>query len=534
MYPTPMPTQKPSAKPTVLTIMGTSTNAAASFAQQKPFIEEAELNMNQASEATNNECPYYPGWNIALTYCLKDCHQPHYMRNNPIFEFDTVDGCCSLHFGGKMDCKTQTLMAVKERMGYNQGLEQQNEGEIVAMVESIGGVATTARITGQVWKDLNGNNWQDVNERTMASGIPNVLVDLYQCSPNNKASMKNMRNEVWVSGTRTSSDGSYLLSNIATPGWYAVKVTPPTGYHLSQSGHPSLRRSAGNDEAFDSDFNLMGLSSCMELPIGGEVMLDAGLIPNWVSQPGGSQFKTELVSSASSPQETKEEEFATADEEEENEDNEGNSYSGLHSKSRTSNVPPGLNKQSDANSFLRGSSSNTSSSYSNLPSTSTVVIQPTDDATIHSSGANMGGNAGELLVGPQSSWRNDILLKFDMSSFATDYRLATKAALRLYSLISAPSGGVIHIGSSNDWNESTVTWSTMSSAGSVDRVLGTIDRVRPQSWIEVDVSAILLTEDENGVATIRISSEASNHSWLAKYSSKENGEYPAPELRVYF
>ena len=80
---------------------------------------------------------------------------------------------------------------------------------------------------------------------------------------------------------------------------------------------------------------------------------------------------------------------------------------------------------------------------------------------------------------------------------------------------------------SNSWEEDTVTWST---APGVNHVLATIGRTHPDSWVEVDVTGMLLTED--GVVTLRVIGEPNNHSWPARYSSKESRE--APELRVFF
>jgi hypothetical protein len=387
-------------------------------------------------------------------------------------------------------------------------------------------------ITGNIWKDQNGNDWQDLNERRIGSGVPNVLVDLYQCEPHSSPSQ--IQTTQWIQGTRTSLDGSYMLQDVS-PGWYFVQITTPRGYHLSKDN-------PWKDDDFDSDFNVEGRSKCMELKKNSdgvvvEVTLDAGLIPDWIDR---FQTQTELVSSVAtqdevSPQTVQDVEVAQADYSEV----QPASYSitATHSKSRTSNesIPQPevqtntLHTKSKSN--LRGSPA---IAATDTGAVSVVTILPSDDATIHSNDGSMKfvGGTGELLVGPQASWRNDALLRFDLSTSGYDYHLARRAVLRLYSLTSAPSGGLVYLAlSPGEWNEDSVTWSTAPDTG--DQVLATIGHTRPGAWIEVDVTAILLTE--NGIATLRIKSEAANHSWLSKYSSKENEEgYPAPELRVYF
>ena len=518
--PSKSPSSQPSANPT--------TDSSIQEAQSKPAPSTEDSTSGSISGAV---CPFYPGWNIGLSYCLQDCHQPTYMKSNPIFEFATVDECCNLHYGGRISCKTETLMTIKKRMAdARAGL----------------GLGT---ITGQIWKDQNGNDWQDLYERRIGDGKANVLVDLYQCEPHSSPSQ--ISTTQWVQGTRTSSDGSYLLKDIS-PGWYFVQVTTPHGYHLSKDN-------PWKDDDFDSDFNIEGRSKCMELKKNAdgllvEATLDAGLIPDWITR---FQNPTELVSSAVTqdevpPYTNQEDEVAKAD----NNEVQPASYSATaaHAKSRTSNAPQGSqNKQqsqeveqvtSTPHPLVRTNTLHTKSK-SNLrgspvaalqdtDTVSVVTIYPTDDATIHSNDGdikNVGG-IGELLVGPQASWHNDALLRFNLSSNGYDYRMARRSVLRLYSLASAPSGGLIYLASSpNEWDEDTVTWSTAPDNG--EQVLATIGHTRPDAWVEIDVTAILLTDD--GIATLRIKSEAANHSWLSKYSSKENGEgYPAPELRVYF
>eukprot|EP00571_Detonula_confervacea_P010624 CAMPEP_0172307488 /NCGR_PEP_ID=MMETSP1058-20130122/8325_1 /TAXON_ID=83371 /ORGANISM="Detonula confervacea, Strain CCMP 353" /LENGTH=1288 /DNA_ID=CAMNT_0013019663 /DNA_START=93 /DNA_END=3959 /DNA_ORIENTATION=+ len=530
----PLSAAAPSNKPTMLVITG-SKPAAASISASNSAMTNANNGIDH--QDSNNNCPYYPGWNLGLTYCLKDCHQPPYMISSPIFEFTSLEECCDLHYQGHASCRTQSLLTIEKKYStLSSGL---------------------ASVSGQIWKDLNGNNWRDVNERQMGSGMHGVYVDLYEC--HDYSSSPSAPNSQWIQGTRTSFDGSYLLEEIPTPASYYVQITSPTGYHfhLSEEYRP-----------WRDDFNAEGRSSCMEFTSnsGGasmDVILDAGLIPDalLVIEEGGSGVddvmvtNTELVSKAAVN-------LDGVVEDDKDEELEGPpSYVGMHTKSHTSNSQgsqqevvqvddgntslssPAISSTLHTKSGLRGSSS---ASYYSTISTSTptmITVRPTDDTTIQSkSNMKFVGGTGELRVGPQLSWHDDILLKFDITPFAltgvshqNDYRAANRAVLRLYSLTSSPSGGVVNFAPSNDWTEEMVDWSSAPDATTSGggHVLAIIGRTRPDMWVEVDVTGILLTED--GIATLRITGEESNHSWVAEYSSKENGMgHPSPELRVYF
>jgi M6 family metalloprotease-like protein len=184
-------------------------------------------------------------------------------------------------------------------------------------------------------------------------------------------------------------------------------------------------------------------------------------------------------------------------------------------------------KSSTSDSFIQIGSSSESS-------TTQVDITPTDDTTIHSEqSVTFSGGDEWLLVGPQISssqlkWRDEILLKFDLTPFALTGRKSYRAVLRLFAVTSSPSGGVVHLTSSNVWEETKVDW---SSAPMSEVTLGNIGPTRPNSWVEVDLTLPVL---DDGFVTLRITPESSNHSWVAKYSSKDNRMgHPAPELRVF-
>ena len=421
-------------------------------------------------EATNDDdgddCAYYPGWNIGLEHCLRDCHQPPYMRQNPIFEFNSLADCCSLHFQGRATCTIQSQMAEKILKSAQLGLPS---------------------LSGQVWEDTNGNGIQDYDERTMANGIAGVYVNLHECTPGVVGS------NTWVKGTLTAADGSYILPEISLDKSYYAQISVPRGYHLL--GDDPL-----SDGKYDKKFMNDGRSQCMEFASGmDDVAFNAGLIPN-----GDDESMTTINDSAGYP---------------------------THSKSY-------LRGDSSAGYTSTGGEEASPKTTSTLPTELEASISPTDDTTIHSNGdITYSGGQSELHVGHQATWRVDILLKFDVAAFTlahrVDYVPAKKAMIRLYSLSSSPSGGQIHMGSSNSWYEDTVMWSTAPEAD--EEVIATIGRVFPHSWVELDVTELLLTSSltSDGIATLRITSEESNHVWVAKYSSTKNEKYPGPELRVY-
>jgi len=491
-------------------------------------------------------CLYYPGWNLGLSYCLQDCHQPSYMQGNPTFEFATIDSCCDLHYQGTSSCAVQSAIHANHTLG---------------------------RISGQVWEDINGNSWQDSNERSMGSGVGDVLIDLYSCSSNSTTAA--VTNNLWIKSTRTSLDGSYLFDTLSTPGSYYVQITVSPGYHLS------TEQSWLVDTEYDSDIDgASGRSTCIEFGSDKstdlDVILDAGFIPNPVT--------TELVSEVAESTASKIADIQEQQEEEEEEEEErqtplpvsaGISYSAssmhskstndrasvsaaasiLHSKSGADRssvssltdqqeqaISSGGKQQApdvtSATSFLRGSSIGTAQADngSTKPARSYTAVKfvpVLEDATIHQQkGMALVGRKDELVVGVQLGGDTNILLKFDLTSSVADYHTAHKAVLRLYSLTSSPSGGTVHLTSSSngDWDESSVTWSSAPKAGSV---LGVIGKTHSKSWIEVDVTGMLNVDDEE-YATLRISSDKQNHSWVAKYSSKENNLDKAPELKLYF
>lgn len=483
---TPKPTGSPTRDPTPV-----PTNLPTKITTMRPVLTIIGAESNHASATSDNdECRYYPGWSLGLTYCLQDCKQPTYMVNNPIFEFNTLEGCCNLHYRGKDSCIAQGLAASKTRSPVND----------------------LPSASGHVWNDANGNDYQEVGE----GGIHGVMIDLFECTDKN-----------WIKGTRTAADGSYHFNEIQ-PGNYYLKISPPVGYHLSDTSW------------IHSDFiPFTGTTACHEFQAGiGEQGFDAAVVPD------GAQTQTELVSAAGGyePQEEESKEVV--------------SFSAVHSKSDNRQQdtpsavarPPAREKSLSlpeepeesieevlssgpllgsaslhAKSFLRGA--NVASSDA-----TEITIQTTEDITINSKEGSFSVQ-GELKVGCEPEWCNDIIMKFDATSLkGNHYKSAKSAILRLHSINSSPVGGRVHIASTDSWDDGHVTWATAPTAGDV---LGDIGPVRPNQWVEIDVTGGLLMSD-NGLLSLRISSDSSYHSWRAKYSSKESMPAHIPELRLSF
>ena len=452
-------------------------------------MESKTLHMADFHIADNGgDCPYYPGWNIGINYCLKDCKSPTYMANNQIFEFDSLQACCSLHYQGKESCTVESLAAIEK---------QASAGELLP------------RIHGRVWEDANGNNWQDPSERVFSAAMHGVKIDLYSCGSNQSSI-----------GTRTSADGSYVLDDI-NPGSYYVRVSTPPGYRLS-------KYHARVNAAYDSDFDeVSGRTKCFELVMGREEKIDAGFIASDNISKEMNRTSTIVADERANPVKGSGAQsfFMTHNKS----GSKGSRGKGLRPNKSESNGSRGKGRRpqtpstpSHAQSFLRGSPSNTSSSEGEV-----VSIHPTDDATIHSS-TQIGfvGREDYNMVGPQAGWRDEILMKFDLQSQSiggNDYRKARSAILRLYSLSSCPSGGIVHTTTSQPWDATSVNWST---APEVSEQVANIGRTRPNQFVDVDVTgAIAKTRDAH--LTLRVTAEESNTFWIAKYGK-------VMELRISF
>ncbi len=112
-----------------------------------------------------------------------------------------------------------------------------------------------ANIGDFVWKDLDGDGRRDANE----SGVQNVAVQLRDCGG------------LWIGGTTTSADGSYLFEGL-NAGEYMIRFLAPTGADFTQ-------RQAGSDVSVDSNADAQGWVQCMSLSgTDNRRGVDAGLV----------------------------------------------------------------------------------------------------------------------------------------------------------------------------------------------------------------------------------------------------------------
>jgi hypothetical protein len=113
------------------------------------------------------------------------------------------------------------------------------------------------------------------------------------------------------------------------------------------------------------------------------------------------------------------------------------------------------------------------------------------------------------------------LLRFDVDVSAQ----ITSATLRLFCVDSSSVGGTFFAAgeTSPPWNEETVSWTTAPVAGAS---YGSLGRVRPGNWYEIDLSALVTA---NGSYSIRIANTSGNG---ADYATKEGAAGTAPQLVV--
>ena len=476
--------QTPTNKPTILYVAGDG-----------PYI---------STYSDQSTCKYYPGWAAGLNYCINDCDlpKPHYMENNPIFEFESLDLCCESNYQRKERCMRASLDGSPELELNSSGVE----------LTSVG---------GQVWSDSNGDQKRDSAE----SGLQGTIVDLYECDFN-----------TWVKGTRTALDGSYLLSRIP-PGKYFLKVTAPREFHF-------IFNSSNWLDADDKPS--MATTPCHDLlPNEDNIHFDVGVVPDSITSflerdydSGSNQVLPEMVKS--DQQEVQSIPFThskTA-----SESKVSNTAASSHSKSSDVSEPDKIaaikpypvakekvqiapsvidsltDHHEDTPNDLKTSSLHSKSfirgGIASAPDQIAVAVQAIEVATISH---QFGDESHDLRV----SKEENILLKFDVAFLKG--KAPSTAVLRLYSLSPSPDGGRVYSASHNLWNEDIVTW---QDAPDTDIALKSIGPTHPNQWVEIDVTeALKLNRDEE--VSFRITTSASNSNWSARYSSQK------VQLKVY-
>ena len=407
--------------------------------------------------------------------------KPNYMDSNPLYEFKTLDLCCDAHYQGKEGCKRTSL-------------------DTTAKIELVSNTAEVqlAYVSGHVWKDLNGNHRRDSSETELQGAI----VDLYECDFN-----------TWVKGTKSSADGSYILSRLP-PGKYSLKVTAPDGFHFI------FDQNYWRNEDLDPT---KATTPCYDLrPLEENAHFDVGIVPDAiaVTTDQGAAVDQPELKVIQLPTNSK---TASAIQV-------SNNAVASHSKSsrpeRPANKPNPVPKEqvhlapdNEKSPFTiqeqtgRGHSKTSlhSKSYVDKESTVRIVnVQPIEGVTISQNEIHPVGKAQELRV----SKYEDILLKFDISSLQG--KPPSSAVLRLYSLSSSPVGGSVYRAAHNMWNVDIVTW---EDAPDADEVLNNIGSTYPNEWVEVDVTDAMPTHQEE-LVSFRIKMSPPRSHWNAKYSSK--------------
>jgi len=188
-----------------------------------------------------------------------------------------------------------------------------------------------------------------------------------------------------------------------------------------------------------------------------------------------------------------------------------------------SNSPSPSHTYTDAGTFtatLTATNALGSSSTSRtITVSSTVVISPSDDAQVNPSGSTVPGSAPSFSV--DGSPAKDGLLRFDVDVSGQ----ITSAKLRLFCVNSSSVGGTFFAAAETipPWSEGTVTWATAPAAGAS---YGSLGRVKPGNWYEVDLTALVTA---NGSYSIRIKNTSGNG---ADYATKEGAAGTAPQLVV--
>ena len=157
-----------------------------------------------------------------------------------------------------------------------------------------------------------------------------------------------------------------------------------------------------------------------------------------------------------------------------------------------------------------------------VAATTTLILTPTDDATIRSgSRSNRNyGTAVDLLVDRSSE--KDFVLRFDVSGVSA--ASVVSATLRLHNINKSPFGGEFLIVTDTAWDEETVTWDNAPAGDGGS--LGSLNSVSPGNWYLFDATALV---NGDGTVSVRVTSPNSDG---ADYASKEHPSGFAPELVI--
>jgi hypothetical protein len=155
-----------------------------------------------------------------------------------------------------------------------------------------------------------------------------------------------------------------------------------------------------------------------------------------------------------------------------------------------------------------------------VPLATTLTFAPDADASLYAASPTTNYGASAKLETDNSPVKQ-YLLRFTVSGVGT--RTVTGATLRLSCIDSSPSGGVFTVATSNDWTESTVTYTTAPAAGATVATLGKV--VAGTNYV-IDLSSLI---HGDGTYTLRI---VSSNADGADFASKEGAIGSRPQLTV--
>lgn len=153
------------------------------------------------------------------------------------------------------------------------------------------------------------------------------------------------------------------------------------------------------------------------------------------------------------------------------------------------------------------------------PSSQTYTFTPTDDATIQQGSPNATGNTSTLIV--DNSPVDDALLKFNVATTSCDTLTSAKLTLTDNADGSVKGGDFYTTGT--NWSESTVTWNSAPTRGTL---LNSLGAVASNATVSLDVTQGVSAL--NGPVAFRIGSTSSDG---VHYFSKE-GSGGKPTLTV--
>lgn len=151
-----------------------------------------------------------------------------------------------------------------------------------------------------------------------------------------------------------------------------------------------------------------------------------------------------------------------------------------------------------------------------LARTAPQTYRPKVDAKVYEASTNNKGRETTLRVRNAPGGRYRSYLRFDLTAASGSVRTAK---LRLYCTDGSPSGGRVFVIPNSSWSETEIVWTNQPAATGTR--LATLGPVTANSWVEIDVTAAVVTGRMNVFALREGTSSDS-----AYYSSREGAQPP--------